>query len=38
MVPLDVSFSLLTEGQVLVSVDLSAILDSFGSNQPMLYT
>ena len=38
MVPLDVSHSLLTEGQVLVNVDLSAILDPFDSNQLMLYT
>ena len=38
MVPLDVSCSLLTESQVLVKVDLTAILDPFDSNQLMLYT
>ena len=37
MAPLGVSFSLLTEDQGLVKVDLSAILDPFGSNWFMLY-
>ena len=43
MAPVGVSFSMLmcyneyTETQGLVEVDLSAILDLFGSNQFMLY-
>ena len=36
MAPLVVSFSLLTEDQGLVKVDLSAILDPFDFNQFML--
>ena len=34
--PLSVSFSLLTEDQGLVEVDVSSILDQFNSNQFML--
>ena len=36
MAPLSVLFSLLTEGQGLVEVDLSAVLDRFDSKQSML--
>ena len=36
MTPLGVSFSLLTEDQGLVEVDVSSILDQFNSNQFML--
>ena len=36
MAPLGVSFSLLTEYQDLIKVDLSAILDPFDSNWFML--